>query len=213
VGLTLPPRAVGTSELGEGGIRALEGELEALCASVDDVFARPASRENLRAMVRGLLGEVPRKNMWQLAEFAGHPNPDRLQGFLAKAAWDADELRDRVRAFAVAALADQVLSDSRFGHGTALVVMMNGCSSRDSDVMVSAVVCDDSMATGRRSGLRPVRGLAWEGPLDHHVVAARGRHSAGPDRGPVTGDQDRKGGLCNTNPLWCLITGAVTLAA
>jgi SRSO17 transposase len=107
VGLTLPPRAVGTSELGEGEIRALEGELEALCASVDDVFARPASRENLRAMVRGLLGEVPRKNMWQLAEFAGHPNPDRLQGFLAKAAWDADELRDRVRAFAVAALADQ----------------------------------------------------------------------------------------------------------
>ncbi|MGJ3559917.1 transposase [Streptomyces sp. INA 01156] len=33
------------------------------------------------------------------------PNPDRLQGFLAKAAWDADELRDRVRGFAVAALA------------------------------------------------------------------------------------------------------------
>lgn len=107
MGLTLPPGAVGTSELGECGIRALEGELEALCASVDDVFARPASRENLRAMVRGLLSEVPRKNMWQLAEFAGHPNPDRLQGFLAKAAWDADELRDRVRAFAVAALADQ----------------------------------------------------------------------------------------------------------
>ncbi|WP_372495892.1 IS701 family transposase [Kitasatospora humi] len=85
----------------------MDGELEALCASVDDVFARPASRENLRAMVRGLLGEVPRKNLWQLAEFAGHPNPDRLQGFLAKAAWDADELRDRVRAYAVAVLAEQ----------------------------------------------------------------------------------------------------------
>ncbi|MEY9840319.1 transposase [Streptacidiphilus sp. EB103A] len=107
MGLTLPPGTVGTSELGEGGIRALEGELEALCVSVDDVFPRPASRENLRAMVRGLLSEVPRKNMWQLAEFAGHPSPDRLQGFLAKAAWDADELRDRVRTFAVAALADQ----------------------------------------------------------------------------------------------------------
>jgi SRSO17 transposase len=79
--------------------------LEALCASVDDVFARPASRENLRAMVRGLLSEVPRKNLWQLAEAAGHPNPDRLQGFLAKAAWDAGALRDRVRAVAVASLA------------------------------------------------------------------------------------------------------------
>ena len=106
MGLLLPPGAVPTGELDEAEIRALDGELEALCASVDDVFARPASRENLRAMVRGLLSEVPRKNLWQLAEFAGHPNPDRLQGFLAKAAWDADELRDRVRAYAVAALAD-----------------------------------------------------------------------------------------------------------
>ncbi|WP_344598960.1 IS701 family transposase [Streptomyces violaceusniger] len=101
----LPPGAVRAGELGEAEIRSLDGELEALCASVDDVFARPGSRENLRARVRGLLSEVPRKNLWQLAEFAGHPNPDRLQGFLAKAAWDADELRDRVRAYAVAALA------------------------------------------------------------------------------------------------------------
>src|SRR5262249_44375119 len=78
---------------------------EELCGSVDDVFVRPASRENLRAMVRGLLSEVPRKNLWQIAEFAGQPNPDRLQGFLAKAAWDADELRDRVRDYVVTALA------------------------------------------------------------------------------------------------------------
>jgi SRSO17 transposase len=101
----MPVGVVLTGELSEAEIRSLDGELEALCASVDDVFARPASRENLRAMVRGLLSEVPRKNLWQLAECAGHPNPDRLQGFLAKAAWDADELRDRVRAYAVAALA------------------------------------------------------------------------------------------------------------
>jgi SRSO17 transposase len=105
VGLMLSPGAVRTGELGEAEIRSLDGELEALCASVDDVFARPASRDNLRAMVRGLLSEVPRKNLWQLAEFAGHVSPDRLQGFLATAAWDAEELRDRVRVFAVAALA------------------------------------------------------------------------------------------------------------
>ncbi|MEV6673278.1 IS701 family transposase [Streptomyces sp. NPDC051162] len=103
----MPLGAVRTGELGEGEIRLLEGELEALCASVDDVFARPASRENLRAMMRGLLSEVPRKNLWQLAEFAGHASPDRLQGFLARAAWDAGELRDRVRAFAVATLTAQ----------------------------------------------------------------------------------------------------------
>jgi SRSO17 transposase len=103
----LQPGVVRTGELDEADIRLLERELEELCASLDDVFARPASRENLRAMVRGLLSEVPRKNVWQLAEAAGHPNLDRLQGFLAKAAWDADDLRDRVRDYAVAALVDQ----------------------------------------------------------------------------------------------------------
>jgi hypothetical protein len=41
---------------------------------------------------------VPRKDLWQLAEAAGHPDPDRLQGFLAKAACDAGVLRDRIRA-------------------------------------------------------------------------------------------------------------------
>ena len=86
----LQPGVVRTGELDEADICLLERELEKLCASLDDVFARPASRENLRAMVRGLLSEVPRKNVGHLAEAAGHPNPDRLQGFLAKAAWDAE---------------------------------------------------------------------------------------------------------------------------
>ncbi|WP_371670907.1 hypothetical protein OG985_26770 [Streptomyces sp. NBC_00289] len=62
-------------------VRCWDADLEALCASVDDVFRRPASRENLRAMVRGLLSDVPRKNMWQVAEAAGHASPDRLQDF------------------------------------------------------------------------------------------------------------------------------------
>ncbi|MER7959981.1 transposase [Streptomyces sp. NPDC096030] len=66
---------------------------------MDDVFVRPASRRNLRDMVRGLLSDVPRKKMWQVAEAAGHPDPDRLQDFLARASWDADGLRDRVREF------------------------------------------------------------------------------------------------------------------
>lgn len=56
-------------------------------------------------MARGLLSEVPRKGLRQLAEAAGHPTPDRLQGFLAKAAWDADSLCDRVRGVPVTALA------------------------------------------------------------------------------------------------------------
>ncbi|MER6367167.1 hypothetical protein ABT255_02100 [Streptomyces mirabilis] len=58
-------------ELTADEVRCWDADLEALCASVDDAFRRPASRENLRAMVRGLLSDVPRKNMWQVAEAAG----------------------------------------------------------------------------------------------------------------------------------------------
>jgi hypothetical protein len=39
----LQPGAVRTGELDEADIRLLERELEELCASLDDVFARPAS--------------------------------------------------------------------------------------------------------------------------------------------------------------------------
>jgi SRSO17 transposase len=102
--LMLPPGLVRRDELTADEVRCWDADLEALCASVDDVFRRPASRENLRAMVRGLLSDVPRKNMWQVAEAAGHASPDRLQDFLARASWDADELRDRVREFVVDSL-------------------------------------------------------------------------------------------------------------
>ncbi|MEU9043038.1 MULTISPECIES: hypothetical protein [unclassified Kitasatospora] len=64
----LPLVAVGPGVPGEADVRAVEGELEALCASVDGAFARPASRENLRAMACGPLSEVPRRNLWQFAE-------------------------------------------------------------------------------------------------------------------------------------------------
>lgn len=153
----MPPGAAGAGELSEADIRVLDGELEVLCASVDDVFARPASRENLRAMVRGLLSEVPRKNMWQLAEFVGHPNPDRLQGFPAKAAWDTDELRDRVRDCAVTALAaqDAVLiadetGDIKKGTKSAGVQRQYTSTAAASRTPKSAYVCPTAPETAAR---------------------------------------------------------------
>ncbi len=167
---------VQTGELNEFEIRSLDGELEALCASVDDVFARPASRENLRAMVRGLLSEVPRKNLWQLAEFAGHPNPDRLQGFLAKAAWDADELRDRVRAYAVAALVadDAVLiadetGDIKKGTKTAGVQRQYiGTAGRIENAQVSVHLSYGSSRGRTLIDRELYLGRAWAGTTAEH---------------------------------------------
>ncbi len=56
--------------------------------------------------MRGLLAPVARKNGWQLAETAGDATPDGMQDFLGRMRWDADQLRDDLRADVVEPLGD-----------------------------------------------------------------------------------------------------------
>ncbi len=55
-----------------------------------------------------MLGEAERKNGWTLAEAAGEAGPQGMQRLLNFYAWDADGVRDDVRAMVVAALGDAV---------------------------------------------------------------------------------------------------------
>jgi SRSO17 transposase len=66
-------------------------------------FARvePRRRARARALVLGLLSDLPRKNCWTLAEQTGEATPDGMRHLLSRAAWDADAVRDDVRAIAV----------------------------------------------------------------------------------------------------------------
>jgi len=89
-------------------------DLETWQAGFEDLFARVAGRfgrveprRAARAYLRGLLAPVERKNSWQLAEAAGDATPDRLQRLLNAASWDADVLRDDVRAYVVEHLGDR----------------------------------------------------------------------------------------------------------
>jgi hypothetical protein len=54
----------------------------------------------------GLLSSVERENGWQLAEQAGEATPDGMQRLLGSAAWDADAVRDDLRAYVVEHLGD-----------------------------------------------------------------------------------------------------------
>jgi SRSO17 transposase len=58
------------------------------------------------AYLRGLTSPVERKNGWQLAEQAGEATPDGMQRLLATADWDADVVRDDLRAYVVEQLGD-----------------------------------------------------------------------------------------------------------
>src|SRR3954464_9824408 len=86
-------------------MRWAEG-LEALHARVRRRFARAEPRRRALAYLRGLLSPVERKNGWQLAELAGEPTPDGMQHLLARADWDADAVRDDLRAYVVEHLGD-----------------------------------------------------------------------------------------------------------
>jgi len=58
------------------------------------------------AYLPGLLGQIERKNGWQLAEHAGEPTPDGMQRLLATASWDPDLVRDDLRRYVVEQLGD-----------------------------------------------------------------------------------------------------------
>ena len=69
-------------------------------------FARVETRRAAAGFVTGLLADLEVKTSWQLAEHAGHARPDAMQRLLYRAVWDADAVRDDVRALVMQRLGD-----------------------------------------------------------------------------------------------------------
>ena len=80
--------------------------LDELVEQIAPRFRRIEPRRRVRAYLQGLLCPVERKNGWQLAENAGDRTPDGVQDFLARMRWDADQVRDDLRAYVIAQLGD-----------------------------------------------------------------------------------------------------------
>ena len=89
-----------------GDVTTWAGGLAELHARIAPRFVRPEPRRRALAYLRGLLRPVARKNGWQLAEQAGEATPDGMQRLLATAVWDADAVRDDLRAYVVEQLGD-----------------------------------------------------------------------------------------------------------
>lgn len=83
------------------------GEFGRLTARIAPRFCRREPRRRAVAYLRGLLAPVERKNGWQLAEAAGDASPDGMQDFLGRMRWDADQVRDDLRAYVVEHLGDR----------------------------------------------------------------------------------------------------------
>src|SRR4051812_43068224 len=75
--------------------------LDEVVARLAPRFGRVEPRRRASAYLRGLLAPLGRKNGWQLAEAAGDRTPDGMQDFLSRMRWDADAVRDDLRAYVV----------------------------------------------------------------------------------------------------------------
>jgi SRSO17 transposase len=90
--------------------------LEEVHARIAGAFARAEPRARVLAYLRGLLGQLERKNGWTLAEAAGEVSPDGMQRLLRTADWNADSVRDQLRSYVV----------ERLGPGGVLIVDETG---------------------------------------------------------------------------------------
>lgn len=88
-------------------IHAWAKELEEVGERLSGRFGRSEPRHRAVAYIRGLMSSVERKNGWQLAEEAGDEHPYGMQHLLGRSEWDADQVRDDVRAYVMEHLADE----------------------------------------------------------------------------------------------------------
>jgi SRSO17 transposase len=90
--------------------------LEQVHRRIAGAFLRAEPRARVLAYLRGLLGQLERKNGWTLAEAAGEVSPDGMQRLLRTADWDADAVRDELRCYVL----------ERLGPGGVLIVDETG---------------------------------------------------------------------------------------
>src|SRR3954447_11508995 len=81
-------------------------QLDELVTRIAPRFDRIEPRRRARAYLQGLLAPLERKNGWHLAEAAGDSSPDGVQNFLSRMHWDADAVRDDLRAYVAEHLGD-----------------------------------------------------------------------------------------------------------
>jgi SRSO17 transposase len=80
---------------------------EVLMSRIAGRFARVEPRRRVWDLVLGLLSDLPGKNCWSIAEWAGEATPDGMQHLPGRARWDADAVRDDVREYVLEHLRDE----------------------------------------------------------------------------------------------------------
>jgi len=83
------------------GLEHGSADLDALHARIAPRFRRAEARARVRRYLDGLLGPIERKNGWQMAEYLDETGPQGVQRLLNAADWDAEAVRDELRAYVI----------------------------------------------------------------------------------------------------------------
>ena len=171
--------------------------LTALRARIAGRFARPEVRARVRRYLGGLLGRVERKNGWQLAESIGEPGPQGVQRLLNAAAWDAEGVRDDLRAYVVEHLGDAasgvlILDETAFvkkgakscGVGTQYVGAVGGTANAQVGVFLAYASAKGTAFIDRALYL-PRAWTPTGGPDAHRGPGRRGRPGVSPPGRPA----------------------------
>ncbi|WP_396787766.1 transposase [Microbispora sp. H10949] len=103
----MPQPHESTGAVTSADLDAWQSEFERVCTRFEGRWFRTESREHFRQYLRGLLAPLARKNSWTISEFTGECRPTAIQRFINLTPWDADGLRDEVRAYAMEHFADE----------------------------------------------------------------------------------------------------------
>jgi SRSO17 transposase len=144
-----------------------------LLGRVGAVFARREPRMQAGKYVAALTAEVPRKNSWQIAEWAGDSTPDKTQRLLNHAVWDERAAMGVVAGFVAEHLGvvdgdlyavvvlDESGQEKKGEHTAGVKRQYVGCAGRVSNAVNVGYA---TLATGRGhalAGARPYLPREW----------------------------------------------------
>jgi SRSO17 transposase len=116
---------------------------------IADLFSRSEPRARSLAYLQGLLSGCERKNSWQLAEWMGEAAPYGVQHLLDRARWDADQVRDRMRSYALEELSSAkavlIVDETGFlkkgSHSAGVKRQYSGTAGRIENSQVGVFLC------------------------------------------------------------------------
>ena len=152
-------------------------------------FARTGTWQQAGKYVSALVGELPRRNGWTIAQHAGDRSPDRMQRLLNRASWDTLAAMSEVRRFAASGLADAARRARRGG----LVIAAVDETGQEKAGECTAGVKRQYMGCAGRvaNGINTVHVSLVREKTGHALIGARQwiprEHIADPVRSLVTG--------------------------